>query len=1297
MTKTAIKPKATSDTTSLTFAHLHLHTEYSLLDGGNAITELLAQVKKLGMTSVAVTDHGNLFGAIEFYTKAKAAGVKPILGIEAYVAPEERTHKKQTGMADGGFHLVLLAENNIGWRNLIKLSSDSFVNGFYRRPRMDKSTLAQYRDGLIAINGHLGSSIAYHLLLFVQTKGEAHWDAAVKEARWHAENFGNNENGEPRFYLELQSTGVVEQDRINPHIIRLARQLSLPLVCDNDVHYLRAEDHDTHDSLCCISMAKLKDEPQRMRYSRELYLKSPEQMAERFADIPEAIENAAKIGQRCHVTLDHSTSHLPVVKIVRSDAADATAVAGKRGSTEWFKQKCANYHLEPFDAHAEVDISRDELKRQCDAALKQLCQWGLEWRYGTNGAQNADIVARLERELTILADKNISAYFLIVWDFVNWARQQGIPAGARGSGVGTMVGYVLGLSNACPVKYGLLFERFTDPDRSEYPDIDIDICQDGRGRVLEYVRNKYGHVAQIITFGRLKAKAAIKDVARVNGFTPTDGQRLANLVPAELNITIADALQKSPEFKAEYENNPRSKAVIDTACALEHHARHAGVHAAGVVIATEPLDNIVPLCRATGSDEIVTQWDGPTCEKVGLLKMDFLGLRTLSTLERAMQIIRDTLPEEEIWRAVKRNVGDGPHPLDLERLEYDDQRVFDLFRRADTAGVFQFESGGMRKLLKDMLPDRLEDLIAANALFRPGPMDLIPEYCMRKHGKQVVPKVHAIVDQYTAETYGIMVYQEQVMQIVHSLGDIPLRSAYSLIKAISKKRSDIINAERPKFIEGAKQRGLSARQADELFDHILKFAGYGFNKSHSTGYAIIAYHTAYLKAYYPNQYMAALLTFESAARKIEDWIQYIQTDCRQIVFPDHSKERPHVGVQVRPPDVNSSEADFSVTFDEDESISACSGHIRFGLSAIKNAGKGAIAAVIDERRSSGPYKSIFDFCERLSARSVNKATIEALVKAGAFDTIHGEENRSAVMASIEDAIASGQSLADDRKSGQLNIFAAFGEEESSTPAAESATLERPLPSTKPWDDMTKLGYEKEVVGFHLSGHPLDQHEDDLKQYINACTSDVAGRPQDAIIIIGGLLSEVRFTMTKRGEGQRMAMVTIQDRHGTCGGVMFPDDFARYGHHLQRDAIVVVVGRADQTRSTPQIIISAAIPLTMAPAHLAGDIEISFIEGDEDLGPVRGQMQLVRGMLAGAVSAGADSGRPAGVVLRLIDNNRIVELRSRGLRAVASPDLLGRIRQVVGDTNVRIRPGDASQLIQRRKTFPQKRNAEMAEV
>ncbi|MHC4910433.1 MAG: DNA polymerase III subunit alpha, partial [Planctomycetota bacterium] len=705
------------------FAHLHLHSEYSLLDGGNKITPLIDRVKELGMDAVALTDHGNLFGALEFYTKARAAGIKPILGIEAYVAHRDRTDRTPGTGKQPSHHLVLLAENLTGWQNLLKLSSDAYLTGFYYRPRMDKSTLEDHCDGLIAINGHLGSSLAYHLVRYERTNAQEDWDAAVEEARWHAKTFKPCPDGKPRFYVELQMHDVLEQQRINPHLKRLARELDLPLICDNDVHYLRAEDYDTHDSLCCISMSKSKDDASRMRYSRDLYLKSPAQMAELFPDCPEAIENTLDVADRCNVELDLDSNHAPLVRI----ESPGDPPAYESGNlTEWFKDYCARFELVPFDGSVKEGETQDDIKDACDRSLRQLCEAGLVWRYGNDGITDAHR-ARLDRELQILADKLISAYFLIVWDFVDWARQRGIPANARGSGVGTMVGYVLGLSNACPVEYGLLFERFTDPDRTEYPDIDIDICQDGRADVINYVREKYGHVAQIITFGRLKARAALKDVARVNGLAAIEGQRLANLVPAELNIRIEDALEKEPNFRNEYDTNPLARSVIDTARALEDHARHAGVHAAGVVVATQPLDNFVPLCKVGSNDEAVTQWDGPTCERVGLLKMDFLGLRTLSTIERAKDLIRRTLDEETIWAAVGREPGSGDHPLDLDRLHYDNQQVLDLFRRGDTSGIFQFESGGMRGLLTQMKPDRLEDLIAANALYRPGPMELIPD------------------------------------------------------------------------------------------------------------------------------------------------------------------------------------------------------------------------------------------------------------------------------------------------------------------------------------------------------------------------------------------------------------------------------------------------------------------------------------------------------------------------------------------------------------------------------------------
>ena len=1245
------------------FVHLHLHTEYSLLDGAIRIDRLLERVKALGMDAVAVTDHGNLHGAMEFYRKATAAGIKPILGIEAYVAPGDRRDKSSTGYADGGFHLVLLAETNTGWGNLLKLSSDAFVNGFYYRPRMDKTTLAAWSEGLIAINGHLGSSIAHHLTQYDATNNDAHYRAAIDEARWHADTFGTNEQGDPCFFLEIQRHGSPEQDRLNPLVLRLAGELDLPVVADNDTHFLLAEDHDSHDSLCCISMGRTKDDPSRLHYSPQLYLKTQQEMAELFADVPEALANTTRIADRCHVELDASASHAPIVKIHKDTTSADTEAAPDGppiGSTAWFQAYCAQYHLRPFDSLND-DTSPDELARQCDEALGDLCRAGLIWRYGADGVTE-EIRQRLDRELKILADKRISAYFLIVWDFVNEARRRGIPAGARGSGVGTMVGYVLGLSNACPQRYGLLFERFTDPDRSEYPDIDIDMCQDGRGELIDYVRQKYGHVAQIITFGRLKARAAIKDVARVVGLTPGEGQRLSNFVPSELNITIDAALQKEPDFRTEYESNPTSRRVVDTARALEGHARHAGVHAAGVVIATQPLENIVPLYRAQGGDDLVTQWDGPTCERAGLLKMDFLGLRTLSTLELAKRLIRETLPESAVWKAVGREPGDGGRdPLDLDRLRYDDQRVFDLFRRGDTAGVFQFESPGMRRLLVDLKPDRIEDLIAANALFRPGPMELIPEYTQRKHGRQSVPKIHEIVDRFTEETYGIMVYQEQVMQILHGLGDIPLRRAYTLIKAISKKKRAVIDSERSNFIEAARGKGLSGKKADDLYTLILKFAGYGFNKSHSTGYAIIAYETAYLKTYFPNHYMAAVLTYESAARKVDDWVPYLE-DCKATVFPDHTEDRPHVGVEVKPPDINLSEANFSVVFVADEIPDACRGHVRFGLDAIKGVSTSAINSIIDERRAHGPFTSIFDFCERVNLRSVNKATIEALVKSGAFDSVHCIAERSAALAAITDAITAGQAAADDRRSGQMNFFNA-------AEAPVQVAVSRALPSVPPWDRMKTLGFEKDTLGFFVSGHPLDVYETKLRRFRTHEARSAIALADKTPVKLGGQLTNVRLRVVGKGprSGQKWATATLGDKSGSLGAVIFSEAFGRHRDLVANDAIVALTGRLDRSRGEPSVIVESVLAVDELDRHLASRIELDLVGGPDGnaLEPI---MQTLEQTLRGAAGNG---GRTVEVLLHVHDGDRCVALKPNRLRVAPKAPLLDELERMLGPGHVRL--------------------------
>ncbi len=1302
------------------FVHLHLHSEYSLLDGGNRIDALVKRVKHLGMSAVAVTDHGNLFGAMEFYEAARKAGIKPILGIEAYVAPDHdgvegdrRSRvaiKPSVGKAqDGGFHLVLLAQNLTGWRNLMKLSSDAFLQGFYHRPRMDKSTLTQWNEGLIAINGHLGSSIAHHLTNFVHTGGANHWAMAVEEARWHSRTFAHDEHGEPRFYIELQRH-VPEQERINPLLKQLAAELGLPLVVDNDAHFLLESDHDVHDTLCCISMAKNKDDTDRMRYPAQLFVKSSAEMAATFPapDELDALANTARIAARCSVELPHGENHAPMVRVKIPHAA-VPYVGGDL--TAWFKAFCSEFELSPFDGGDHA--ARDATKAQCDRALTMLCEAGLTWRYGQHGVTPA-IRSRLERELQILATKSISAYFLIVWDFVNWAHRQGIPATARGSGVGTMVGYVLGLSNACPEKFGLLFERFTDPDRSEYPDIDIDICQHGRASVLEYVRKKYGHVAQIITFGRLKAKAAIKDVARTMGLSVSEGQRLSDLVPGELNITIAKALEREPALRAARDENPVVKKVLEHAQGLEDHARNSSVHAAGVVISTQPLENIVPLCRATGgSEDIITQWDGPTCEKIGLLKMDFLGLRTLSTVERAKGLIRASLSLRAQWTAVGRasefsedEAARGADPLDLDRIDFNDQLVLSLFRRGETGGIFQFESGGMRKTIAEMQPDRLEDLIAANALFRPGPMELIGDYCLRKAGKQAVPRVHEVVDRLTAETYGVLVYQEQIMQVLHQLGDIPLRTAYTIIKAISKKKQDVINAARADFVRGSGARGLAKEQANELFDLILKFAGYGFNKSHSTGYAIIAYQTAYLKTYFPAYYMAAVLTFESQAQKVEDWAVYLE-ECKRIAWPDSTREKRHCGLEVKGPDINLSTEEFAVVYGADEPHDHLHGHVRFGLRAMKGVSDNAIAAITHERAQRGAFRDLFDLCARVNLRAVNRSSLETLVKAGALDSLHGTTDRAAVCASLEDALRAGQSQARDRAQGQMSMFGQVGAMDPDEVAAlgtqSSGTAGIRLRPTEPWDRMTALRFEREAMGFHVSGHPLDDYRSVIATFCTTESARLAEATTTGTIVIAGLVTRVRQIITQRGAhaNQRMAIATLADRTGNFDAVLFAETFASCGELMQDGKVVLIAGSIDRSRAEAGVIVDRVYSIDDAAAHLASRIEIRL--SDPAIDP-SGEPSLTGtlGMLAGALRQAAGSvlslkGRPVEVAVILEVAGGTATLLPHGVRVVAEQGVLRRLTEIAGAGRVIVRGGWVPPKRERESRFTSRKQARDTEA
>ena len=1306
------------------FVHLHLHSEYSLLDGGNKVSKLVDRVAELGMDAVAITDHGNMHAAIPFYNLAKKKGIKPILGVEAYIAPRDRHDRTYTGVKDGGFHLVMLAENLKGWENLLYLCSEAYLTGFYYKPRMDRELLEKHNEGIITINGHLGSEIAHHMVMYEQTRDQSHWDNAVEVAEWYRNVFKGTDpstGGGPGFYLELQHH-IGLQNSINPHVIKLARELDIPLVCDNDSHFLLEDDYDAHDTLICISTGKVKNDPDRMHYPTELYVKSAEEMEECFFSDEynneemgdagrESMANTVAIADRCDVEVPIGANHAPVV-IVKAPAKsklpkhDAKKYEGDL--TAWFKDYCTNFELDPAN---DPDLDQSSLKEECDQTLRMLCEAGMVWRYGgeildhrheliehihpmPDGLEGADAVgwnkwARLNRELKILADKLISAYFLIVWDFVNWGRQRGIPSIARGSGVGTMCGYVLGLSNACPVHYGLLFERFTDPDRTEYPDIDIDLCQNGRIEVINYVREKYGHVAQIITFGTLKARAGIRDVARVLEMPLGDADKLAKLIPEELGITLDKALEQEPDLKDWYDSDAMVKRVIDTARTFEGQARHSSVHAAGVIVATRPLHEVVPLYKAAGAEdhEIITQWDGPTCEMMGLLKMDFLGLRTLSVIERARQEIQESFTEEQIWAAVGKEKKKGEdHPLDLDRLEFTDPIVFSMFQRGDTTGVFQFESGGMRKLLNSMKPDRLEDLIAANALFRPGPMDLIPDYNRRKHGTEEVPKVHEIVDRFTAETYGVMVYQEQVMQIVHELGGIPLRSAYSLIKAISKKKVKTIDAERPKFVDGAAEKGLEKKKAEELFELILKFAGYGFNKSHSTGYAIVAYQTAYLKTYFPSQYMSAFLSFESQAQKVSDWIPYLE-DCKRLKFVNpKTGEELRSGVEVLAPDVNHSKPDFGVVYGDDEEHTPSSGQIMFGLKAIKGAGSKAIVGIVNERDvgmdKENPerktFTSLFDFCERVPSGSVNKATIESLIKAGAFDHIHSRDERAAMVASIESAVSAGQAIAKDKAAGQGALFG-FGGDDAASSVPQPEVM---LAKAEPWSEAEILKQEKDTLGFYVSSHPMEEWNHWVRAFTHTRVGDLKKQAQDKRVIVASMVQSTRIIVMRNGRnaGQKMAILTIEDATGTADAVMFSNVYGQFGHLLEDDQPKFFMGRLDHSRGDAQIIVDRLVPIDGHPLE-QGTVQVMVRPGKLD-GDALGLLESTKSFLLEPVDPSdlslGKSARPVEMIVETPQAWVLVEPKAIG-KVTLRPELVKRIAGELGEDSVRLAGGVSVEL------------------
>ena len=1120
------------------FVHLHCHSHYSLLDGQSKIPDLVKRVGSQGMTAVALTDHGNLFGAIEFLREAKAAGIKPIVGIEAYVAPGKRTDRTTSAGGAGderyAYHLTLLARNGVGFRNLLRLSSRSYLEGYYYKPRIDKDILAQHSEGLICLSGCVGSEFSQMLLNDRKTEAE-------NLAMWYYRTFG-----EGNFFVEVQSNGLQIQRDCMERELDVARRLGFPVVATSDAHYLTQDDYLAHDVLLCINTGKTVDQPlDKPRFvaddgklSDQFYVRSPEEMHAVLPGMDEALAMSAQIAEGVEENY-------------------ASLGLGKR-------------QFPSFQAPEG---------KNAEDYLQELCERGLRERYGDVPPPAAR--DRLDHELAIINRMGFASYFLIVWDFVRHARERGIPASARGSACGALVSYVLHLSNVCPLKYDLLFERFLDPNRSEAPDIDIDLCQERRYEVIEYVRKKYGdaNVAQIGTFGTMKAKAAIKDVGRVLNIPLARVEQINKLIPTRLDITIDKALKEEAALRTMVEQDPEIERLIRFARRLEGSARNASTHAAGVVIADQPLESLVPLqvIRRGDKEEIVcTQWDMGDVEKAGLLKMDFLGLRNLTTLEAAVRIIGERHPDA---------------PLDLDRLPLDDRKTFELLQRGETKGVFQLESSGIRDLLVKMKPDRFADIIATNALYRPGPLNggMVDEYVDVKNGRKQASYIHPVLKEVLEETYGVMVYQEQVMRILNRLGGIELSKAYATIKAISKKKADVIAESRGQFVQGAGERGLDRDKAIKIFDLIEFFGGYGFNKSHSTAYALVAYQTAYLKAHYQTEYMAAVLTSEmDGAERDKFFVEHID-DCRRM------------GIEVLAPNVNGGGVSFRV---------AREGQIHFGLGAIKGVGVKAVEAIVKARQQGGPFLSLDDFFERVSPREVSSTCAETLIRAGAFDFLGAR--RAQLLAVLPRAIQGGQAKQDDRRRGQRGLFDDL--EAASQPVSGSngngngnghVSTQSNLPEVPELADAELLGGEKKALGFYMSSHPLTRHAPLLQTLATHRAAELAGLPDKTEVILGGMIAnvQVRNVQKSRSGLTRMAKLTFEDLTGSTPAMLWPEEFAKLGELVKNDLIGFVKGTLDRRREPAELIINKILPIETASAELARGVVVRLHKGvhqEEDL-------------------------------------------------------------------------------------------------
>ena len=1078
----------------MSFAHLHVHTEYSLLDGSNKIKEYVSRVKELGMNSAAITDHGVMYGVIDFYREARKQGIKPILGCEVYVAPNSRFDRETAGGESRYHHLVLLAENNTGYANLMKIVSRGFTEGYYYKPRVDKDLLRQYHEGIIALSACLAGEVQRYL-----SRGLT--EEAKKVALEYQDIFGKG-----NFFLEMQDHGIPEQQLVNQRQIQLSKETGIELVVTNDIHYTYAEDAKPHDILLCIQTGKKLDDENRMRYEGgQYYVKSPQEMEALFPYAKQALENTQKIADRCKVEIEFGVTKLP-----KYDVPD--------GMTSW-------------------------------EYLNKLCWEGLEKHYG---APSRELKERLRYELDTIRNMGYVDYFLIVWDFIKYAKDHGIAVGpGRGSAAGSIVSYCLEITNIDPIRYQLLFERFLNPERVTMPDIDVDFCFERRQEVIDYVVRKYGkdRVVQIVTFGTLAARGVIRDVGRVMDLPYAFVDSIAKMIPQELNITIDKALQMNPELRKTYENDPQVKLLIDMCKRLEGLPRHSSMHAAGVVIGQREIDDFVPLSRASDGS-ITTQFTMTTLEELGLLKMDFLGLRTLTVIQNAVQLAKSKNPE-----------------LDMDQIDYNDKQVLSYIGTGKTDGIFQLESGGMKGFMKELKPNSLEDIIAGISLYRPGPMDFIPQYIRGKNDAGSITYDCPQLEPILAPTYGCIVYQEQVMQIVRDLAGYTLGRSDLLRRAMSKKKGDVMQKERQIFVYGDEENGvpgcikngIDEKTANKIYDEMIDFAKYAFNKSHAAAYAVVSYQTAYLKYYYPVEYMAALMT--SVIENPSKVAEYIYA-CRQM------------NIQILSPDINRGIGNFSVD----------GNNIRYGLTAIKSIGRPVIASIIEDRDEFGPFKNLEDFISRMSVKDgLNKRAIEHLIKSGALDCLGGTRKQfMSIYVQIVDHVNQEKKYA---MTGQMTLFDMVGEE-------EKEQFEIKLPDVGEYSKENLLAFEKEVLGVYLSGHPLQEYEDKWRKSISATTLDFqpdeeTGRAKvhdGTREIVGGMITAKTIKHTKTN--QMMAFLSLEDLVGTVEVIVFPRDYEKNREYLEIDKKIFVKGRVSEEEERPsKLICETIIPFEQTKKEL----------------------------------------------------------------------------------------------------------------